>query len=282
MWDDLNGGLVFWVPGSVFVSTTIGRVQRGVDLVPIGGTVYVESGVHGNFSAGGKLLTVAFQDGSSISQQADSLDPTRRSLVVMGTYGNDTIKFAPGDDRSVRVEMNTYPTGTFLPTGRLMAYGLDGSDNISVSADIHLSAWLQGGYSGNNRLQAGGGNDVLIGGSGRDLLIGDAGADHLIGGSGDDILIGGYFAYAGSNGVDETALAAIMAEWTSSHDYATRVNNLVNGTGLTNGYALSPGGSVYDDGYANVLDGGSGRDLFFASLLDQINRRKSNESLFAL
>ncbi len=285
-------GTVFWIPNNVFVSATNGRVQRGVDLVPAGGTVNVETGVHGDFSAGTKLLTVAFQDGSSMTQQVDDLDPTRRSLVVMGTYGNDTIRFEPGDDRGVRVKMNNVPRGTFLPTGRLIAYGQDGSDHIEVSNDIHLSAWLYGGYSGNNYLKGGGGNDVLvggigndtlIGGGGRDLLIGEGGNDLLDGRGGDDILIGGATVYD----YDEFGLTAIMAEWTSAHDYATRVNNLVyggglNGDGYENYYTLTQGATVYDAGGASVLNGGAGRDLFFASLTDTITGLRANETVFAL
>jgi hypothetical protein len=31
-----------------------------------------------------------FADGSSMTQQIDTLDPTKRSLVVLGTFGDDT------------------------------------------------------------------------------------------------------------------------------------------------------------------------------------------------
>jgi hypothetical protein len=234
-----------------------------------------------------------------MTQQADSLDPARTTLVVAGTYGNDTIKFKPGDDRgvllaagcAVRVEMNNVPRGTFRPTGRLIAYRQYGSDDIEVDDGIHLSAWLFGGIDGNNRLKGGGGNDVLIGGygndtlnggGGRDLLIGDGGVDQLQGNGGDDIMIGGYCAFGGEGWVDETAVAAIMAEWTSSHDYAARVNDLVNGGGLNGGNTLTPGVTVYDDGSANVLNGGAGRDLFFAGLLDQVRHLHANETDFLL
>jgi Ca2+-binding RTX toxin-like protein len=271
----------------------IGSVQRGVDIIPAGGTVNVETGVRGDFFVGSKLLTVAFEDGSSITQQVDDLDPTRRSLVVLGTVGNDTIAFKLGDHNGIRVEMNHLPVGTFRPDGRLIANGLDGSDDIEVSQDIHLSAWLYGGASGNNRLKGGGGNDVLIGGfgddtliggGGRDLLIGDGGNDHLDGSGDDDILIGGFTAWddGAFDSGNEAALAAIMAEWTSAHDYQTRVNNLVNGGGLNGDFTLTPDSSVFDDGSANVLDGNAGRDLFFAGLLDAIAHRRANEVVYSL
>jgi uncharacterized delta-60 repeat protein len=291
--DGLGGGTVFWNLDNVYVTLKSGSVQRGIDAVPAGGTVNVQQGVTGSFDAGKKLLSVLFADGSSITQQADSLDPTKRSLVVVGTFGNDTIKFERGAHDGIAVEMNDQPRGTFRPNGRLIAIGEDGSDDIEVSEDIHLSAWLYGGMSGNNYLKGGGGNDVLIGGfgndtliggGGRDLLIGDGGNDSLNGSGGDDILIGGFTVYddAAFDSFSEAVLAAIMAEWTSAHDYQTRVNNLVNGGGLNGAYTLSPDLSVYDDGSANVVDGGGGRDLFFIGPSDTLTHRHRDEVVYSL
>src|SRR5262249_10121928 len=148
-----------------------GNVQRGVDLVPAGGTVSVEGTVHGDFTVGAKLLTIAFATGETISQQVDTLDVTRRSLLVSVLYGpssSQSIKFAttknPGE---VQVKVNNLPSGTFLPTGRLIAQGGYGDDDIQVDAGITLSAWLFGG-EGNDRLKGGSGDDVLFGGNGDD------------------------------------------------------------------------------------------------------------------
>jgi uncharacterized delta-60 repeat protein len=289
--DGLPGGTVFWVPDSVFVTVRSGSVQRGVDVVPAGGSVNVQAGVHGDFNAGAKLLTVFFADGSSITQQSDDLDPTQRSLVVMGTSGNDTIRFEPGTDHGIRVKLNDNPHGTFLPTGRLIAYGQDGSDDIRVDGSIHLSAWLVGGISGNNYLQGGGGNDVLIGGfgndtllagNGRDLLIGNGGNDVLRGQGGDDILIAAATSYGAGTFIDEVSLAALMAEWTSADSYATRVNDLVNGGGLNGATTLSPDDTVQPNGGSSVLDGGGGQDLFFDGASDRITGQHDNETVFSL
>jgi uncharacterized delta-60 repeat protein len=283
--DGLNAGTVFWVSNNVYVSVNKGHVQRGVDAVPTGGTVNVETGVHGDYSAGSKLLTILFEDGSSITQQVDSLDSTKRTLVVFGTGGNDTIEFEKSGNHGVRVEMNHVASGTFLPTGWLIANGVDGSDDIQVGNDIHLSAWLYGGFSGNNYLQGGGGNDVLVGGigndtlsggGGRDLLVGEGGNDLLKGNNGDDILMGGATVYD----FDEVSLSAIMAEWTSADDYATRVYDLVNGGGLNGYVTLTPDVTVYDAGGSSVLDGGPGTDLFFASATDTIPGRRKDENAF--
>ena len=113
---DVSAGIHY---GPVVMARLGGETQA--EMTAAGDTVNVETGVRGSFSVGNKLLTVQFQEGSSITQQADSLDPTRRSLVVFGTFGNDSIKFEPGDDKGVRVEMNNLPRGTFLPNGRLIA-----------------------------------------------------------------------------------------------------------------------------------------------------------------
>ncbi len=291
--DGLNGGMVIWSPNNVFVSATNGKVQRGIDLVPAGGTVYVETGVTGHFDAGSKLLTISFGDGSSIAQQADSLVPTLRSLWVQGpTWTNSTIRFAPAG-QEVRVTMNQDPDGTFLPTGRLIAFGGSvASSDIRVSNNILLSAWLFGESHGNNYLQGGGGNDVLIGGPGNDTLVGGSGRDLLIGGGGndvlngkdgDDILVGGSTRYANDWGYyDEASLAAIMAEWTSADAYTTRVSDIVHGGGLNGSAVLASGATAYDAGGSSILDGGAGTDLFFASLTDTIVGQRKNEIAYSL
>ncbi len=163
--------------------------------------------------------------------------------------------------------------GTFRPTSRIFAFGQAGDDDIQVSGSIALSAWLYGD-AGNDRIKGGAGHDILlggdgkdllIGGSGRDLLIGGAGADRIIGNADDDILLAGHTAH---DAVD-SALALIMAEWTSERDYSTRIANL-NGTGTgerANGDAFliasGDGATVGDDGSRDVLTGSAGLDWFF-------------------
>jgi Ca2+-binding RTX toxin-like protein len=108
------------------------------------------------------------------------------------------------------------------------------------------------------------GDDLLVGGSNRDLLIGGLGADRIVGNEQDDILVAGYTAF---DAVD-SALAVILAEWTSARSYSTRVSNLMGaGTGprangstflITDGAAAT----VFDDGVADVLTGDTGLDWF--------------------
>src|SRR5262249_36229421 len=140
---------------------------------------------------------------------------------------------------------------------------------------VTRTIWMYGG-DGNDRLKAGNGscvmlggagNDLLVGGDGRDLMIGGEGADRMGGNAADDILIAGSTAFD----ADATALAAILAEWTSTRDYATRRANITGPTttGVNGTYFLRSGGSsptVFDDGAEDVLTGSLGQDWFFANL----------------
>ena len=133
----------------------------------------------------------------------------------------------------------------FLPSGA-------GNDTLS-------------GGAGNDILVGGDGNDLLVGGDGRDLLIGGFGADRLIGDAQEDILIAGYTSFDNNDG----ALNSIMAEWTSGNSYATRINNLTNGTGLSGGIRLigddGATQTVFNDNDVDTLTGSTGQDWFFAN-----------------
>jgi hypothetical protein len=276
IFDALNqggGGLVTYVPGQAYISVNGGDIQLGVDAIAPGGTVNVEAGgSYKQYDAGSKLVTVQFDGGPTLGQQPNPQDPTLRDLVVTGNDGNDHIHFTPGG-QEIQAQVDGFPSGRFNPTGRLVAYGVAGNNVIQVAGSINLPAWLYAG-PGNELLQGGGGNDVLVGGGndtliaggGRDLLIGGSGAAQLVGNAGDDIMIAGTTAFDNN----EAALAAIMAEWTSARDYATRLANL-SGTGSgPSAYgdvfliASGPGATVFANSSVNVLQGGSGMNWHFA------------------
>ncbi|MBI3407607.1 MAG: hypothetical protein HY040_04535 [Planctomycetes bacterium] len=206
----------------------------------------------------------------------DPSDPGKTALVVGGTSGSDLIRFRPVHrSGAVEVFINHASQGTFTPTGRIIAYGGAGNDNIQVSDRIHLPAFLYGG-PGNDFLLGGAGNNVLVGDDGNDILIGRGGRDVLIGGTGRDILIAGGgqdILIAGNTAFDshDAALFLILSEWTSSRDYETRVANLRGeGNGpRANGdvfLKVGPNATVFDDGARDVLIGNRGRDWFFANL----------------
>jgi Ca2+-binding RTX toxin-like protein len=228
----------------------------------------VEAGSYKQYDAGSKLFTIAFENGPVLTQQADAMDPGVRTLVVQGTPDNDKIRFNPGGGTGsiLKVLVNDLAPGTFSPTGRLIASGGAGDDDIQVAGGLTLSAWLCGG-AGNNVLVGGAGDDQLLGGGGQNLLIGGLGADTLNRNGGDDLLIAGTTAFD----TNEAALAAVLAEWTSGRDYATRAANL-RGTGSgprANGdfflKASGPDVTVYNDDAVDVLQEASGTDWFFAN-----------------
>jgi len=228
------------------------------------------------YTVGSKPLTIAFQNGPTISQQSDPLLGNALSLFVQGTAGNDTINFLPGSTAGqVVVRGDNLSLGTFAPTGRLVAHGMGGTDVIKVSNAIRLPAWLYAdggnalleGGGGKNVLVGGSGNDVLEGGLGRAILIGGAGRAVLKAGPGGDLLIGGTTTYDS----DETALLALSREWASAADYVTRIGHLTGAlSGGLNGSFLLNSATVSDNGARDVLLGGSGRDLFFAGLQDEV------------
>lgn len=212
---------------------------------------------------------------TAVSLLPDPCDPNTTALFVGGTTADDTIVFHPnGNNGDITVSLNGTNLGTYHPTGRLVAYGQAGNDDIQVAGSISLPAWLYGdagndrlkGGSGNNVLMGGVGDDLLVGGSGRDLIIGGAGADRIVGNASDDILIAGLTAFDTSH----SALCAIMDEWTrTDQTYTQRVDHLRYGGGLNGSIKLDTEGSdatVFDDGAADILTGSSGTDWFFANL----------------
>jgi hypothetical protein len=112
---------------------------------------------------GSASLPVTIQ---AVALQPDPVDPAKTALVVGGTNGNDEIKFITDKaSGGVKLQINRVTLGPFVPTGRLVAYGLAGDDDIIVAAGIALPAELYGG-PGQDTLKAGKGSAILVGGRG--------------------------------------------------------------------------------------------------------------------
>jgi len=156
-----------------------------------------------------------------------------------------------------------------------------GDDLAIVSEQATLNVVIDGG-SGNDKLHGGAGNDILLGGDGddeitggdrADILLGGLGIDRLVGGWGDDILVSDQTAYEADvlqNKLTETeGLAAIQAEWLSGKDYFERLDNITGSDPqpdrLNNDFFLEFGLTVWDDGQADKLTGGRGKDWFLLS-----------------
>ena len=76
-----------------------------------------------------------------------------------------------------------------------------------------------------------------------------------------------------------------MAEWTSNHDYATRVNNLTDtGSGLLSrlnaNYFLIQDQTVFNDSSTDTLTGSAGMDWFFAGNADKITDLSAADQAF--
>lgn len=286
--DQTGLGLVTYVNGSVFVTVASGSIQRGVDVVADGGTVHIMGTQFPTYTVGSKLLTIAHFGGPTITQGVDEFDATLRTLTVVGTDNDDHINLSSGSGGTIHVLMTGFPNGVFSPTGSLVAYGMGGDDDIQVSGNSTLPAFLFGG-EGDDRLRGGAGpsvlvggdgDDILHGGQGRSILIGGRGSDRLFGGNAQDILIGGSTIYDNQL----YALATLLEVWNSNDSLAERVANLREGVGPEGLYALRPRtevdpGTVFDDDptSVNFMIGAGGVDWYFAKYGDQINGFNVNQ-----
>ncbi len=213
-------------------------------------------------------------------------DPSKTALFVAGTPSADIIIFAAQGKTQVKVTINGVLEGTFAPTGRIIAHGLDGDDDIQMANGIRLIAEFYGD-AGNDRIKGGGGanillggdgNDQLNGGGGRDLLIGGAGADRLIGTQHDDILIADNAAMESNH----EALCAVLNEWNSTRSFDVRLANLTRGDGsadrLNGDHFLLAGVTVLNDQSSDTMTGAAGRDWFlYDSLRDAVTDLASDD-----
>lgn len=152
----------------------------------------------------------------------------RGDLYFRGTSGIDKVDFQHGsivnafDPTEVQILLGTARNGPYYPTHRIVAYGRQGDDQITINGSLNSNPNLQGadlygetgndylagnlrndsfyGGDGNDKLlldggdnygDGGAGNDSISGGAGKDVIYGCAGLDSLFGGGGDDTIYGG-------------------------------------------------------------------------------------------
>ncbi len=207
---------------------------------------------------------------------------TGGDLVITGSRNDDHVDVDLGNGQLIVVSSGGQQIGSFdlASVSTIQFHGWAGDDRVKIAKDIGVLAILDGG-AGNDSLTAGGGSTILLGGTGdddllgadhRDILIGGGGRDRLRAGSDDDLLIGGATAHDGN----VAALLQILAEWTSTDSYATRIDALRNGTG---GLPRLDATTVFDDGVADTLRGNQGLDWFFAGPDDELPDRLSTEQV---
>ena len=268
------------------------------------------------------LVTKAFVVGGW-TLMADPVNAGKAILVLVGSQGSDNIKLKLRDDDYYKVRIvdrdeDIQRRGTVHGNvDRILVFAYAGNDKVTIDDDICETAEIWGG-SGDDDIKGGSGSDIILGeagddnlwgGDGRDIVIGGLGADRIHGDANDDILIAGFTMYEASFATSapaafgsttsmtleqqRVALEAILAEWTSNRNYATRRQNILGtGTGPRNNgtYFLKTSNSsmtqntVFDDAAVDRLWGDSGTDWFFANtlgdlgnVLDDIRDRNGSE-----
>jgi len=185
-----------------------------------------------------------------------------------------------------------------ITTANLTATATSGSPSYIVDASAFtgvtnltaggtVNAILFGGSANGSTLSAtGSGHDVLIGGSGKDtltdtgtgynILIGGPGVD-TIKGNGNDILISGTTSYDSNTPTNIAALDAILAEWSSTDLYSTRISKIMSGVGSGGTDALNSS-TCQSDGVANtVSDGASAtqNNWFIVNSKDKVTKKRN-------
>jgi Ca2+-binding RTX toxin-like protein len=190
---------------------------------------------------------------------------------LVGGTANDTFAFEGGGSLANGGSL----TGTIDGGGGTNTLDYSGySGNVIVDLALHLASLVDQlaansifniqnviGSMGNDLLVGDANPNVLKGGTGRSIIIGGAGADQITAGAGESILIAGTTAY------DQNlfALDTIMAEWLRTDLTFQQRLSLIQSGGDPNEPYLLNSSTVFDDGAADTLTGGAGRDWYFAS-----------------
>ena len=188
--------------------------------------------------------------------------------ALTGGEGDDSLDGGAGTDRVVEQGDVNFTLGAStlagLGTDTLMSIeqafltGGAGANTIDAS-----------GFAGVVVLRGLGGADSLTGCLGRDILIGGDGGDALNGGGGEDILLAGATQFD----ADESALLAILAEWTSARSFQARLAN-IRGSGagprFNGARFFTAGSTAFSDNQADSLKGSGDLDWYFAALGDSL------------
>jgi len=251
--------------------------------------ITLSSATGANLPTGAAIGTITNDDASptmnTVRMGDDPTSPGRQTLIVEGTNGNDSITFKRHRN-SVIVYLNGVARQTvpIASIPRLVIYGYDGNDEITVPRSVKVPVFIDGG-AGNDTIAGGVSHDILVGGGGadkisgrqgKDVIIGGAAADTLKGGRGEDIVIAGPTIHDTS----EIDLGMIMNVWAGSGNYSTRVNALRNA--VAPAPALNAASVTLDDAAVDTVLGQSSLDWYIAAISGTSadkTKRKTNESL---
>jgi uncharacterized repeat protein (TIGR01451 family) len=188
-WDVVAGAndVTFPVPETAVAGTTFARfrISTAGGLKP--------DGPAANGEVEDYAVTTTVLPECSAGVIADPANPGEQALVVLDCPGANRILFkSAGGGAAVNVSINKRKFGPFDATviDRIVAFGLEANDVISVDRKLAIDALLDGG-DGDDVLFGGGGNDTIIGGAGNDTCCGNDGDDMLEGNDGNDSMVGG-------------------------------------------------------------------------------------------
>jgi len=213
--------------------------------------------------SGPDALNYTFATTASTTASITGSGIVQGELLVVGSGLDDHIIIARQNETQVVVVWtigNNPTTYTRFPLAgfhRVVVFGADGNDRLTMNAEVPRDCTLNGGN----------GDDILRGGNGQDLLRGDTGNDTLYGSLGDDLLEGGQ----GSDILYGQAGNDILVAGTEDHspntlDGGDGSDQLFGSGGNDNLIGGSNGGLDGADfifGFAgdDTLFGGAGNDL---------------------
>ncbi len=120
------------------------------------------------------------------------------------------------------------------------------------------------------------GDTLSDSGGGFNILIGAGTGGDTISGNGNDILVSGTTKYDSDTSAHIAALDAILAEWTSSDSYSTRISKIESGVG-SGSYAFD-NSTITPDTNASTLSDGSSQpsntngNWFIAGIQDTVQK----------
>jgi Ca2+-binding RTX toxin-like protein len=230
-----------------------------VDTLNGGGGNDIITGGDGNDTLNGGAGDDALDGGAGNDRYAFNTNTQLGSDTVTDISGVDQLYFV-GSTNALSVNLGLTTPQIVNANLTLTLASSESLENIYGGAgdDILIGNSLNNlmfGYAGNDVLSGGDGNDTLSGGDGANILIGGFGADSLTGGTGEDLLLGAWYLFE----ADNTALAALMIDWTSPGTVQDRADSLLVST-------LTPA-TVNDDGVKDTLKGSSGTDWYLRNSL---------------
>ena len=201
---------------------------------------------------------------ATIEDDAD--DPGNEVLIVTGTSGRDVIVVAPQpkSQGKINVTRNGRVIVTLISTDvpRIVVFGLEGNDSITVSAALGQSATILGG-SGDDTIVGGSGHDQIDGDDGKDKVVGGKGNDLLCGGNGNDVVVGGLGNdFLGGDAGNDKVFGEAGSDFLLGNEGN---DNLFGGSGSDRMYGQAGNDQVFGEAGNDIGVGGDGNDKLIGS-----------------